>query len=174
MNPAQLSHELRKGVSDDLTRRRWIVGLSMVGATMAQLVTLYQVGVIKHLPDPPIPIFDSSKVDASNYAYKRFNSPDGPLMLLTYGLTAWLASAGGQNRAQEMPLLALATSAKTIFDAVSTVKLAGEEWGENQALCAYCQVATVCSWASAILSLPEAWEAIQTMREQGVLETVNS
>jgi hypothetical protein len=29
MNPRQLSHELREDVTPDLTRRRWIVGLSL-------------------------------------------------------------------------------------------------------------------------------------------------
>jgi hypothetical protein len=69
MEPRQLSYELRKGKNPDLTRRRFIVGLSMLGATMAEAVSLYQVGVIEELPDPPIPGIDSSKVDASDYAY---------------------------------------------------------------------------------------------------------
>jgi hypothetical protein len=49
----------------------------MLGSAVAQIVSLYQTGIIKKLPDPPIPIFDSDKVDASDYAYKRMNSPDG-------------------------------------------------------------------------------------------------
>lgn len=52
MNPRQLSQELRLGTSADLNRRRWIIGLSTVGAVMAQLVSLYQTGIIRHLPDP--------------------------------------------------------------------------------------------------------------------------
>ena len=54
MNPTQLSHELRLETSADLNRRRWLVGLSMRGATIGQVVTLYQTGIIKRLPDPPI------------------------------------------------------------------------------------------------------------------------
>lgn len=53
MNPTQLSHELRNGQSPDLTRRRWIIGLSLVTVVAGQIVTLYQTGIIKHLPDPP-------------------------------------------------------------------------------------------------------------------------
>lgn len=41
MEPKQLSLELRKGKSPDLTRRRLIVGLSMLGATMAEAVSMY-------------------------------------------------------------------------------------------------------------------------------------
>ncbi|MBW4418635.1 MAG: vitamin K epoxide reductase family protein [Myxacorys californica WJT36-NPBG1] len=159
MEPRQLSEELRKGQSDDLTRRRLIVGLSTLGGAMGQIVTLYQTGVISDLPDPPIPIFDSSKVDASNYAYSRFNSPDGPLMILNYAITAWLASAGGKDRARNTPWLPIAMAGKTLMDSVLSAELAREEWSENEALCAYCQVATLASFASFALAIPEALAA---------------
>ncbi|NEQ27358.1 MAG: vitamin K epoxide reductase, partial [Microcoleus sp. SIO2G3] len=108
MEPKQLSHELREGQSPDLDRRRWIIGLSMLGATMGQIVSLYQTGILKELPDLPIPFVDSDRVDASEYAYSRLNTPDGPLMTINYGITAWLASTGGQNRARENPLVPIA------------------------------------------------------------------
>ncbi len=106
MNPQQLSHELRQGEGADLARRRWIIGLSIVGSAIAQAVSLYQTGIIRHLPDPPLPYFDSSRVDASTYAYSRLDSPDGPAMLVNYGITAWLAAAGGKDRAAEADLAA--------------------------------------------------------------------
>ena len=77
MNPTQLSHELRKARTPDLKRRRWIVGLSLLGAAMGQVVSLYQMGIVKRLPDPPRGPFNATKVDASDYAYSRFRSPDG-------------------------------------------------------------------------------------------------
>lgn len=42
MNPTQLSRELREGQSPELTNRRWIIGLSLLGAAAGQVVTLYQ------------------------------------------------------------------------------------------------------------------------------------
>lgn len=166
MNPTQLSHELREGQSPDLTRRRWIVGLSLLGTAMAQLVTLYQTGIVKRLPDPPggdDKLFNATKVDASNYAYQRLDVPDGTLMLGTYAVTAGLASAGGMDRARTQPLLPLAMAAKALYDAVTTVRLGREEWAENHALCQYCQVATLASLASAALALPEAARAAGTL-----------
>ena len=163
MDPKQLSHELREVKTPDLDRRRQIIGLSMVGATMGQLVSLYQTGVIDHLPDPPVPFFDADRVDASNYAYSRFDSPDGPIMLINYGITAWLASAGGKNRAQENPLLPIAMGAKILIDALVSTELAREEWSENKAFCEYCQVATLCSFASLALAMPEVTTAVQTL-----------
>ena len=166
MNPKQLSQELREGDSPDLNRRRQILSLSMLGASMGQIVSLYQTGVIDHLPDPPISIFDADKVDASEYAYSRLNSPDGPIMLVNYGITAWLAAAGGQERAQKNPLLPLAMGAKILVDAVIATELAREEWNENKAFCEYCQIATLCSLASLALAVPEVTSAVRTLTGQ--------
>lgn len=166
MNPTQLSQELREGSSPDLDRRRWIIGLSMLGASMGQIVSLYQTGVIDHLPDPPVSIFDADRVDASEYAYSRFNSPDGPIMLVNYGLTAWLASAGGQDRARSNPLLPIAMGAKILMDTLISAELAREEWSENEAFCEYCQVATLCSLASLALAAPEVNTAVKTLLGQ--------
>ncbi|HMQ31585.1 MAG TPA: vitamin K epoxide reductase family protein [Chloroflexaceae bacterium] len=159
MNPAQLSRELREGQSADLTRRRWIVGLSLLGALMAQAVSLYQTGALKRLPDLPLPIFDSEKVDASTYAYKRLETPDGLLMLITYGVTAALAGAGGMRRAQTRPWLPILMGAKIAYDVALGLVLAREEWAENKALCMYCMIATAASAASLPLAMPEVMRA---------------
>lgn len=163
MNPTQLSHELRLETSADLNRRRWLVGLSMLGATIGQVVSLYQTGIIKRLPDPPIPFIDSNKVNASDYAYKRMDTPDALLMLLTYSVTAILAGAGGKNRAQTNPVLPIAMGIKTLADTALNLKLAREEWQGNKALCFYCQTATVVSAVSAALAVPEAVKAARTL-----------
>ncbi|MBW4564856.1 MAG: vitamin K epoxide reductase family protein [Mojavia pulchra JT2-VF2] len=167
MNPKQLSHELRQGKNPDMTRRRWIIGLSMLGGSMGQLVTLYQTGIVSHLPDPPVPFFDADRVDASDYAYSRLNSPDGPLMVANYALTAWLASAGGLDRARRNPLIPIAMGIKLVIDSAVAAELAREEWAENKAFCEYCQVATVCSLASLVLALPEVTSAIRTLLGRG-------
>lgn len=159
MNPARLSRELREGQSPDLTRRRWTVGLTLVGTVMAQIVSAYQIGLVEHLPDPPGKlgeIFDATKVDASDYAYQRMDTPDGFLMLTTLGVTATLAAAGGKDRAHRTPWLPIAAAAKALYDAVTVVALAREEWQDNKALCQYCQVASLTSLAVAALTIPEA------------------
>ncbi len=159
--PSRLSQELREGQSEDLTRRRWVVGLSLLGSAMAQIVGLYQTGIIKKLPDPPVGPFDSARVDASDYAYKRLQTPDAFLMLGTYAATGALAAAGGANRATEQPGLPIAMAVKTVYDSLTALKLGQEEWAENKALCAYCQVATLASLASVALAMPEAIKAVR-------------
>ena len=163
MNPTQLSRELREGQSPDLTNRRWIIGLSLLGAAAGQIVTMYQTGIIKRLPDPPIPYVDSNKVNASDYAYKRMDTPDAVLMIITYGLTAWLAAAGGKNRAQDKPWLPIALGVKTLADVATNLTLAQEEWQENKAFCAYCQTASVLSIASTALAVPEMTKALRNV-----------
>ena len=155
--PSELSAYLRTGSDPEVRRRRALVGLSLVGMVMGQVVTALQTGLVHTLPDPPGP-FDSARVDASDYAY-RSGAPDGPAMLATYALTALLASAGGQDRASYRPVLPLLTAAKVAADVVTCVALAREEWRENRALCAYCQLATVVSVVSLPLALPEARRA---------------
>ncbi len=155
-NALQLSEELRNGQGEDLARRRWIIGLSIFGTVMAQVVSAYQTGLIRHLPDPPLRIFDADKVDASAYAYKRLGTPDGVMMLTNYGITMWLAAAGGQTRSERHPLLSVAMGLKVLGDAGTALQLAREEWQENRRLCAYCQAATLVSLASLVLALPEA------------------
>jgi uncharacterized membrane protein len=162
---ARLSNELRTLSTPELKRRRWIVGLSMAGIAIGQLVGLYQMGMLRRLPDPPRDsragqLFDATRVNASPYAYKRLSTPDAFLMIGTYAATAILAAAGGANRSRTKPWLPIALAAKTVYDGVTTVKLGREEWQENKRLCEYCQVATAISLLSTLLALPEAWKAI--------------
>jgi uncharacterized membrane protein len=159
-SPRELSRQLREQTSDDLARRRWTVGLSFVGVGAGVIVGLYQMGILRRLPDLPSKYFDATRVDASDYAYKRMQTPDGLLMVASYAVTAILAGAGGRDRARENPALPIALAAKTVYDAGLAIKLGKEEWDENGALCGYCQAATVASIASVALAVPEAVKAV--------------
>lgn len=166
MTPSELSRQLREDRSPTMQRRRWIVGLSLVGVTLGQIVAAYQTGLIKRLPDPPVGPFDSGRVDASDYAYKRMQTPDALFMIVTYGITAALAGAGGRDRARTHPALPLALAGKAAYDAAVCVQLGVEEWRENKALCAYCQLATLVSFATLGLSLFEARDAARTLERR--------
>ena len=166
MNQTQLSRELREGQSPELTNRRWIIGLSLLGAAAGQIVTLYQTGIVKRLPDPPIPYVDSNKVNASDYAYNRLDTPAAVMMIVTYGLTAWLAAAGGKDRATKQPWLPVALGAKILADVGTNLQLAREEWAENKAFCAYCQTASALSIASAALAVPEVIKAVKSIAQR--------
>ncbi len=162
-HPSELSRELRLHQSPDLRRRRWLIGLSLAGVALGQVVGLFQTGILRHLPDPPVGPFDSDRVDASDYAYKRLQLPDAFLMIGTYAVTAALAAAGSEDRARETPWLPVAMAAKTAYDVATNLLLAREEWRDNKALCAYCQTATLISVASAVLAMPEAVRGVRHM-----------
>ena len=162
--PRQLSRELRLGRSPDLQQRRWIIGLSFGGAVIGLFVGAYQTGLIRRLPDIlPGQIFDAEKVDASDYAYKRLQTPDGLLMVLTYAATAALAASGGKDRSERQPILPMTAAAKAWSDLVTCLVLAREEWAENRALCSWCQVATAISAVTALLATPEAMRAMRSV-----------
>lgn len=166
MTPSELSRELREGQSPELANRRWVFGLSMAGVVIGQIVSFYQLGIIKKLPDPPIGIFDSNKVNASDYAYKRGYTPDAVFMLFTYATTAWLAAMGGKNRAKDMPLIPLLMGIKAVFDVLTNLELAREEWNDNKKFCAYCQSASLISLVTVLFAVPEALRAARSLMGQ--------
>ena len=163
MTPSRLSRELRLAQTPDLQRRRAVVALSTVGVAAGAFVSLYQTGVIRHLPDLPGRVWDADRVDASDYAYKRALTPDALMMTVSYGLTAWLAGAGGADRTTRHPWIPLAMAAKVVGDAAFALSLGREEWAENKALCWYCQSATLASLASVPLVVPEARKALRRL-----------
>lgn len=153
-SPAQLSRTLRESGDDFVRLRRWVA---------------YQMGLVRRLPDPAEGVFDATKVDASSYAYKRLQTPDGLLMLATYAVTAILAGAGGADRARAAPWLPLAASAKAGYDVATNLQLFLEEWRSNGKLCQYCLAAKAASWISALLTLPEALAALQSRKVRALL-----
>ena len=111
---AELSRELRCGVDGFLAQRRAIVGLSLAAIGVMGLISLYQVGVVRHLPNPPLPGLDSDRVDASPEAYKRLATPDAVLGLGSFAMTMGLAEMGGKDRARRQPWIPLALGGKVI------------------------------------------------------------
>ena len=88
-------------------------------------------------------------------------------MIVSYGLTALVAGTGGPDRPATRPWLPLVMAGKVAGDVLTTVVPGREEWRENRALCAYCQVATVASALSLPLALPEARRSLRSLRGRG-------
>src|SRR5947207_67163 len=120
---ARLSRELRTGTSPDLRRRRGIVGLSLLASASMGVIALYQTGLIRHLPEPPLPRLNADKVDASAEAYEKLAVPDAILGLGSYAATMGLAAMGGNDRARNLPLIPLALAAKVAFDVANAARL---------------------------------------------------
>lgn len=156
---------LRRGSSDELRRRRKAVGYSLAAVASLGVVALYQVGLVKHLPDPPLGVFDSDRVDASGEAYVRFDTPDALIGMASYAVTAALAAMGGKDRAQRRPLLALAVAGKAASDAVGAGVLTVEQISKHRKLCFWCTVAAGATFAALPQVLPDVTTALRALRE---------
>lgn len=159
----ELRRELQESNESGLQIRRAIIGLSLLGMGAMAAVTLFQTGIIKHLPDPPLESFDSDKVNSSDTAY-ALGVPDGTVSLAGLAANIPLAALGGENRAESMPLVPLAAAAKATVEAA----VAGWYFYQMPAVekkwCAYCIVGAVTNWGIAALTLMEAKKAWRNLR----------
>lgn len=163
MTPAELGAALREGEGGDLARRRAIVTLSLAAIAALGITALYQVGVIRHVPEPPLPGFDADRVNGSPDAYALLETPDGALGIGSYAATLALAAMGPPDRADTQPWIPLALAAKVAFDAAQAARLTLNEATKQHALCAWCLVTSGATLATIPLVVPEAWKAARTL-----------
>lgn len=161
MRPGELSRQLRQGQGKHLTLRRAVVGLSLVSEAALGVISLYQMGLIKHVPEPPLPHFDADKVNASPDAYRRLDMPDGILGIGSYAVTMALAAAGGEDRVSTAPWLPLALAGKVGFDTVVAVQLTLDQARKQHAFCLWCLLTSAATFTMAPLVVPEAWAAVR-------------
>ncbi len=161
----KLSKELRRSEDSSLRQRRGVVGLSLVGMGAMGLITLYQMGIIKHLPEPPLPRMNADKVDASADAYQMLATPDAAFGLASYAGTIVLASMQGSDRAQAAPWIPLTLAVKVAADAAVAAKLTANQWTRQRAFCFWCLTGAGATFATLPLVLPEAYTALRRLRQ---------
>jgi hypothetical protein len=96
--PRQLGHELREGSGDFLWNRRAAASLTLVAMAALGVVALYQLGILRRLPEPQLDGLDAEKVNGSAGAYRLLRTPDAVLGLGSYAATLGLAAMGGVGR----------------------------------------------------------------------------
>ncbi len=161
-SPQQLRQELQREDSPNLWRRRAIIGLSLVGMTAMAAVSLFQTGIVKHLPDPPIDGFNSDKVNSSDTAY-MLGVPDGTVSLASLAANIPLAAFGGENRAQEKPFIPVIAAGKAVIEAAVAAWYFYQMPAKEKAWCGYCIVGALCNFGIAALTLPEAAKSLSTI-----------
>lgn len=160
MNISSVRHQLRKGKSKSLRRRRTIALLSVFGILDFIVISLYQIGVIRHMPDVPGKIFDSDKANGSKDAYVM-GVPDGPISLFLYALNIVLASAGGSRTSGRHPIFDI-LSGGVIFGSV----LGGIHYMLNmifkqQKACVYCIFGALLNFAMIPPLMPELRKSLR-------------
>ena len=161
--PQELRREWQRSDAPRLRRRRRIIGLSLFGIGVTALISMFQTGVVKHLPDLPVEGFDSEKVMSSDPAY-MFGGADAPLALTSLAVNLPLAAFGGADRTERMPLVPLLAAGKSALDAASAGWYFYQMPTREKAWCAYCIVTAATIFTIFAFTLPEAKEALKNLR----------
>lgn len=128
-----LRQQLRYSSDPLLRKRRAIVGLSVFSSAVLGGIALFQVGLLKRLPDPSLPQFNADDVNASPQAYSLLETPDALLGMASYSVTACLAGMGKQDRWKTARWIPLAMGTKAICDAALAARfsaLQGAKFGK--------------------------------------------
>jgi uncharacterized membrane protein len=153
--PAELGRALRSSDARYVKNRRWIVGLSVFSTAIMGGIGLYQMGILRNIPEPPWPRFDAKKVNGSAQAYSILHTPDALLGAVSYSATACLAGASDPDRARTAPWIPLSMGAKLALDGALAAKLTSDEWTKHRAFCFWCLLSTAATFVAAGLGAPE-------------------
>ncbi len=167
MTAQEFGRELRDGTGNFLDHRRAAALLTFVGMASLAAISLYQLGLIKRLPEPSISILDARKVNGSPEAYAILKTPDAVLGLGSYAATLGLIAMGGSNRARLQPWIPLALAAKSSLDSFQAWALTRKSWDKFRAFSLYSLVTALCSFLVLPIVLPEAraaWPKIKGFR----------
>lgn len=97
MKIGKIQKTLQHKKNKRITNQRNIALLAIMGLLNFSFISLYQIGIIKNMPDPPGQVFDSNKANGSRHAYQA-GLPDGPLAIIAYAFTIVLAIFKGNSQ----------------------------------------------------------------------------
>lgn len=160
MDALAIRNELLNNDSAVINKRRTIILLSAVGLVDFSIISLYQTGVIKKLPDLPFDIFDSNKVNASKSAY-QFGVPDGPVSAAAYAATMVLAAAGGSEQSGRKPVMDTLLGATIAGNAAGAVYYLYDMLFKQKKICLYCLTGAAINIASAVIAAPLVKKSIR-------------
>jgi hypothetical protein len=161
-----VSDALRRGSDRFLDDRRRTAVLQTAAAGTLAVVGLYQFGVLRSVPEPPLPGLGADRVDASGEAYQTLRTPDSALGIASAGVSLVLAGMGGAKRHEEQPWIPLALLAKSLVDAAGGAYLFAEQVTKHKKVCSWCTVSAGLLIATVPAVLPEARAAWRAWRNR--------
>jgi hypothetical protein len=135
------------------------VCLSLFSGAILGGIALFQVGVLKRLPDPPFPSFDADAVHGSKQAYRLLETPDALVGVASYATTGMLAGMGTADRWKTATWIPMAMAAKAVLDAAMAGRLSIEEWTRFRKFSVWSLLTAAATFGSAYLAFPEARQA---------------
>lgn len=150
----QLRSDLQSGSGDDLWRRRTIINLSLLGIGTMAAATLFQTGIFKHLPDPPIENFDADAVTSSHVAF-ALGLADAGLSVASLAANVPAAPFGGEKRFISKPLIPIAFVGKAVTEAVIAGWFFYQMATKERKWCAYCITNAAAIWGIACSLCPK-------------------
>ncbi len=154
MNAHSIRNALRYGESDSLQRRRTIIALAIAGLIDFSIISLYQIGIIRRLPDIPGELFDSNAVNASPNAY-LFGVPDGIVSAFNYTTTMTLAAAGGTRQTSRGRIWDYLLAGSVLTNAAGAIYYLGNMIFKQKKICPYCVTGAALNLAMVPLAVQE-------------------
>lgn len=161
LSPDKLGRELRTGSGPFLNRRRNILGLSLFSSAVLGCIALYQMGVLKKLPEPRWRGFNAEKIHGSAQAYSILAIPDAVLGLASYAVTACLAGRGSENRWRTHPSMPIGMGLKVLADAAFAGKLTVDECRNFRSLSLWSLLVAGAAMTALSLAIPETKAALR-------------
>lgn len=140
--------EIRNTKGKETLYRQQIAALSAAGIVDFSVISLYQLGVIKKLPDVPGDIFDSNKVNASADA-QILGLPDGPVSLAMYAANLVLA-AGAIRKAEKRNIFDYLLAASALGQAAGGAYYLYNMAAVQKKVCVYCVTGALLNFATLI------------------------
>lgn len=145
LSPVQ---NIRKQYGNATKKRRDIGLLSAIGLLDFVPISLYQLGVIRHLPDLPGKLFDSDYVNASDEA-KVAGLPDGPVSLLMYAANLVLV-AGALKKKKKRNFFDYLLAGNSLGQAAGGAYYLYNMATEQKKICPYCVVGALINFATLV------------------------
>jgi uncharacterized membrane protein len=138
--------------------------LQTAAAATLSVVGLYQFGLVRSVPELPLPGLDADRVDASGEAYTVLRTPDSSLGIVSAGASLVLAGMGGAERYREQPVIPLLLLGKSLLDAAGGLYLTAEQLSKHRKVCSWCVATAALLLAAVPTAVPEARAAWRELR----------
>ena len=145
LSPVQ---KIRSRFNRRAENRRDIALLSAIGLLDFVPISLYQLGIIRHMPDVPGKLFDSDYVNASKEA-QVMGMPDGPVSLLMYAANLVLV-AGALKQKKKRNLFDYLVAGNALGQAAGGAYYLYNMATVQKKVCLYCVTGALINFATLV------------------------